>query len=438
MLLAQQVVTAMALAWILWGTLMTLAADALLNTNFSLLPPVNLTIQELDLARILLHWKPNPAQEFRAAELGYHVIVHAPHQSEDDAIKIQDTKIIREVALHLGLSARVCTVLWADGICWHTSQWAFTALEAPPGVPGTAAMNLTCNTVVWEDGDSLPRPSSLHVSLQCSWQVCKEAPTGLQYFLRFRYSTSTQECQSYDKDSLGRNVGCSIPRTLLSPKMRGLLAVRVRGFSPQVAVQPLEQLFALPAIDRVNPPRNLTATVDGHLLSVRWEKPLSAFAPHCFEYEVCVLNLRTGHLQRERLKVPAFVSLTDGASQLSIRVRAAVGTNCRMAGSWGMWSQSIQAGHDELWPPGDWLWVGIAAAICLCLLGFMLFCWMCPLWVKVLPPVPGPKDNVAEFLMAASEEANTPTKVRTCSLETREALNCIQEPGLQDLEDSGL
>lgn len=27
---------------------------------------------------------------------------------------------------------------------------------------------------------------------------------------------------------------------------------------------------------------------------------------------------------------------------------------------------------------------------------------------------------------------------RTCSLETREALNCIQEPGLQGLEDSGL
>lgn len=49
--------------------------------------------------------------------------------------------------------------------------------------------------------------------------------------------------------------------------------------------------------------------------------------------------------QRERLKAPAFVSLTDGASQLSIRVRAAVGTNCRMAGSWGMWSQSIQAGE---------------------------------------------------------------------------------------------
>lgn len=51
------------------------------------------------------------------------------------------------------------------------------------------------------------------------------------------------------------------------------------------------------ALDRVNPPGNLTASVQGHQLAVGWQKPLSAFRSHCFLYEVRVHNPRTGLLQ---------------------------------------------------------------------------------------------------------------------------------------------
>lgn len=49
--------------------------------------------------------------------------------------------------------------------------------------------------------------------------------------------------------------------------------------------------------DQVNPPGNVTAEVDGTRLSVRWEKPVSAFPSHCWDYEVKVYSARKGYVQ---------------------------------------------------------------------------------------------------------------------------------------------
>lgn len=50
-------------------------------------------------------------------------------------------------------------------------------------------------------------------------------------------------------------------------------------------------------LDRVNPPVNVTAETEGLGLSIQWEKPVSAFPIHCFEYEVKIYNTRKNYSQ---------------------------------------------------------------------------------------------------------------------------------------------
>ncbi|XP_055985245.1 interleukin-5 receptor subunit alpha [Sorex fumeus] len=405
-----------------------------LSIKVSLLPPANLTIHVTGLARILLRWAPDPAQE--GAELRYHVRLRVPHlQDDDEEFQIEDTEISHDIPLHQGLTAGVRTVSWASHTSLPASPWVVADLAAPPGAPGTSATNLTCSTAVWVDRDPCPWSPTLCVALQCSWRPGGDGPVGLQYLLQYRYGATTWECHSYEQDALGRNVGCSVPRTHLSPKARGKLAVRVSGSSPQVDIRPWEQLFSLPAIDRVNPPENLTATVDGQRLSVCWKKPLSALPPHCFQYQVRVFSPRTGRVQTERLHATNFTS-TIGASRVSVFVRAAVKGSCRTTWAWGAWSQPVLAGHDELTAPGDWLRVGAAAAAGVCLLLFSACC-LCPLWAKVLPPVPAPKGDVAEFLMAIGGEATAPAGTGAGAQDTGVALSGELEPVIETLDDSG-
>lgn len=62
----------------------------------------------------------------------------------------------------------------------------------------------------------------------------------------------------------------------------------------------------IPNLDQVNPPLNVTADIEGTRLSIQWDKPVSAFPPHCFDYEVKIYNARKGYFQVILQIVPVF------------------------------------------------------------------------------------------------------------------------------------
>lgn len=59
-------------------------------------------------------------------------------------------------------------------------------------------------------------------------------------------------------------------------------------------------------LDRINPPVNVTAEIEGTCLSIQWEKPISAFPVHCFEYEVKIYNTRKNYFQVILQIIPIF------------------------------------------------------------------------------------------------------------------------------------
>lgn len=88
--------------------------------------------------------------------------------------------------------------------------------------------------------------------------------------------------------------------------------------------------------------------IESNSLYIQWEKPLSAFPDHCFNYELKIYNTKNGHIQKEKLIANKFISKIDDVSTYSIQVRAAVSSPCRMPGRWGEWSQPIYVGESLL------------------------------------------------------------------------------------------
>ncbi|XP_060036873.1 interleukin-5 receptor subunit alpha [Erinaceus europaeus] len=394
--------------------------------NYEILPPVNFTITAAGLAQVLLRWEPNPDQEQGGAQLGYHVKIDSPQEADYET---RSTWSRRTAELHRGLRASVRTISWA-GPTLPASAWVTTSLEAPPGLLGSAAVNLTCNT-----NTSAPQPGHLwahSVSLHCSWHSGPDAPQDTQYFLSYRYGARKEECPEYHRDTQGRNVACWFPTTAIRGKGLEPLAVQVTGNSEVAAIRTLDRLFSLPAIDCVNPPVNVTAEVQGPRVSIQWEKPVSFFPARCFRYEVRLCNKRSGSLQTETTDSTSFVSFIASPAVSSVRVRAALSPACRAEGAWGAWSSPIHVGSEVQTPSWDWLPITLTVAGCGGLLATSLICRLCHLWTKLCPPVPAPKSSMKEFLVALNYEKPGPSTVEP------EVVTQVEEPGLDVPGDTRL
>ncbi|XP_021550785.1 interleukin-5 receptor subunit alpha [Neomonachus schauinslandi] len=416
-------IMAPALLILLWAMVIP-RADLLPDKKSLLLPPVNFTIKVTGLAQVLLRWEPNPDQEPKDVELGYHVRINAP-QEDDYETRNTESKCV--TVLHQGFSASVQTIPW-NGDSLLASNWVSAELKAPPGSPGTSIVNLTCTTNTTLNNYNPLRP--YQVSLYCTWLVGRDAPEDTQYFLYYRYGSSTEECQEYRKDTLKRNIACWFPRTFISGRGSDSLAVHANGSSKHATIKPFDQLFALHATDRVNPPVNVTAEIEGTRLSIQWEKPISAFPNHCFEYEVKIYNTRKNYFQTEKMTTNTFISIIDDISKYSVQVRAAVSSVCRQMGFWSEWSQPVYVGNDDQKPSTEWFLIVLMATICFIVLIFTLICKIGHLWTRLFPPVPAPKNSIKDFFLMVSPE-------RTVSSETEiEVISYVEEPGLETLEDS--
>ncbi|XP_011363039.1 interleukin-5 receptor subunit alpha [Pteropus vampyrus] len=294
------------------------------------------------------------------------------------------------------------------------------------GAPGTSAVNLTCtaNTVA----SDRTRSRQYQVSLRCTWLAGEASPEDTRYFLYYRYGSQTEECREYGQDASGRNVAGWFPATSIDGQGRGSLAVRVNGSSSRAAIRPLDRLFALHAIDQVNPPLNVTADIEGSRLSIRWDKPVSAFPTHCFDYEVEIYNARKGYLQVEKMRTQEFTSAVHDISKYSIRVRAAVSSMCRTAGPWSEWTQPVVMGSDEQKAWTEWLLIVLTAAICF-LFVFSLTCRRCRLWATLFPPVPAPKSHIKDFIVTINYEKSGSGDTEV------EVISYVDAPELEVLDD---
>ncbi|NXY21508.1 IL5RA protein, partial [Atrichornis clamosus] len=305
-------------------------------------PPVNFTLTVSALAQVLLHWKPNPAQEHKNYTIRYDVKILSPEPEEYDTKK---THSVRTAPLHDGFSARVRTLLLHRDL-QITSDWVKAKLPPLPGAPETSATNLSCVTHITSSGT---------VSLHCTWLPGQGAPEDTEYFLFYRYETYTGECPSYCKDKWNRNTECRFPRTHIDPEeIDNLIVIHINGSSKHAAIKPFQQLFNQNAIEKVNVPRNITVSLEQNDLLATWEKPISPFQKECFEYEFYLVNLKSGNKQILKISSNSFRLRVDVTSRYSIRIRANHHM-CRARGFWSDWSGITYVGQNKLENSVAWI-----------------------------------------------------------------------------------
>ncbi|KAM9374463.1 LOW QUALITY PROTEIN: interleukin-5 receptor subunit alpha [Phaethornis superciliosus] len=137
---------------------------------------------------------------------------------------------------------------------------------------------------------------------------------------------------------------------------------------------------------KVNVPRNVTVFLEENDLLAPWEKPISPFPKECFEYEFYLFNLKSGN--KQILKIPSndFRLWIDVTSKYSIQIRA----NHHIC-SKGFWSEIIYVGKNAM----------------------LLSSSENPVWSKLFPPIPTPRNKFRD------PSPNNYEKAHTCTTETQ-------------------
>ncbi|NWU20012.1 IL5RA protein, partial [Dyaphorophyia castanea] len=344
-------------------------------------PPVNFTLTVSALAQVLLHWKPNPAQEQNNSTVRYDVKILSPVPEEYDTRRTQS---VRTAALHSGFSARVRTLL-RQGHLWRASGWVGAELPPLPGAAETSVTNVSCVTQV-----TLPGTVSLH----CTWLPGRGAPEDTEYFLFYRYETHTEECHTYLQDRWNRNTEGTFLSTQIRPEeIDNLVIVHINGSSTRAAIKPFQQIFNQNAIEKVNIPRNISISLEQNDLLATWEKPISPFHEECFEYEFYLINLKSGNKQILKVSWNSFQLRVDVSSRYSVRIRANHNHICRARGLWSDWSEIIYVGQNKLENSTAWILTLLCVSTSCTFLLVAIICKTNRIWSKLFPPVPTPSNK---------------------------------------------
>ncbi|XP_039336738.1 interleukin-5 receptor subunit alpha isoform X1 [Mauremys reevesii] len=322
---------------LLWR-MMAFQANLLQAKGIQVLPPVNFTLTVSALAEVLLQWKPNPDQE-KNYTVEYNVEILTP---EREPFETKKTCITRTAVLHNGFSARIRTLLLYNN-SQIESNWVTAKLQAPPGAVETSVTNLSC--VIYTD---INNTASLH----CTWLAGKEAPEDTKYFLFYRYNSYTEECQEYSKDKWERNIGCRFSNTYIKTSEADEVIIHINGSSKYTAIKPFEQLFNPHAIEKVNPPRNVTVSLKQNNLRITWEMPVSSFIKECFEYQLYIYNWKMDYKQILETEFNDFNLSIDDTCRYSVQIRANHQSWCS-EGFWSNWTEPLYIGKNQPRTPVD-------------------------------------------------------------------------------------
>ncbi|XP_074813627.1 interleukin-5 receptor subunit alpha [Natator depressus] len=400
---------------LLW-TMMAFQANLLQAKGIQVLPPVNFTLTVSALAEVLLQWKPNPDQEEKNYTIRYDVEIMTPEREVYDTKKTCSTRM---AVLHNGFSARIRTLLLYTN-SQIKSNWVTAKLQAPPGAVETSVTNLSC--VIYT---AINNTASLH----CAWIAGKVAPEDTKYFLFYRYNNYTEECQEYSKDKWERNIGCRFSNTYIkTSETDEVIVIHINGSSNGTAIKPFEQIFNQNAIQKVNPPRNVTMSLKQNNLLVKWEMPASSFLKECFKYELNIYNWKMAYKQILETELNSFSLRIDDTCRYSIQIRANHQSWCT-EGFWSDWTEPRYIGKNQPRTPVDsktyTVLIALIVSICSMALLIAIICRKYHVWSRLFPPIPTPQNSLKNMFLNKSYQ-----RARTYTSETEtEVGSCFEDLG---------
>lgn len=268
------------------------------------------------------------------------------------------------------------------------SHWRLSFVNA--GVAGSGAENLTCEI----------RAARF---LSCAWWAGPAAPTDVRYSLRILNSTGhdVARCSAHTDPVDAVTTGCIADDLSLLESKAYLV---VTGRSRAGPVRFLDAVVSTKALERLGPPRDVTASCNSSHCTFTWAPP-TTWAPRTaqdFQFEVQWQSAEPGSTPRKVLVVEETrLTFPSPAPHRGHWVRVRAG-DTRLK-HWGEWSTAHPLEAEDTLVPGALVYAVTACAVLLCTLALGVTCRRFEVMHRLFPPIPGIRDKVSDDLRVNPE-----------------------------------
>lgn len=273
------------------------------------------------------------------------------------------------------------------------SPWVETSLP-PKGIPGTAAVDLSC---VWHNLEYMA----------CTWRSGENASSDTNYTLFYWFDglENPKKCSNSSVDQ--RIFECIFKLTF--PKVTSTypaLSILIRDDSEEI--RPVCASKNPTTLVKPATPRQLTLSKTNDKIDVKWSES-ETFPKSCLHYEVKYFNgdLDTGQIIQSEINSVSIPGI-DADSKYTIKVRAKPKRECYSSDFYSDWSEEKSIGKKRDSTTSFVLIITIPLIVAVSTI--ILLVYLKRLKILILPPIPDPREILKRMFGEQNEDLQSSAK----------------------------
>ncbi|XP_064014966.1 interleukin-13 receptor subunit alpha-1 [Pogoniulus pusillus] len=356
-----------------------------------LLPPSNLSYSFVQICTLNWTWNP-PENVSSGCDLEYSSEVVIDEVLQDSRAWSKSRFRLTETCLNEEMRFKVRSECKQDNST-QPSRWLEASL-LPKGVPGSAAVNLSC---VWHNLESMA----------CTWRAGENASRDTSYTLHYWFDglDSSHKCSNH---SVHQGIsGCIFP--LSFPNVtRSYPAVRLLLRADSEAIRPVCASANPTTLVKPATPEQLTLSKVKDDIYVEWSES-ETFPDNCLVYEVKYhtgdsASARIIQVESNSLSVPS----VDPKSKYTFKVRANPKPECYSSHLYSDWSQEESIGEELGSAFHSVLLITIPLLVAVSTI--ILLVYLKRLKILILPPIPEPREILKHMFGEQNEDSQSSAK----------------------------
>uniref|UniRef100_A0A8D2QRA7 Interleukin 13 receptor subunit alpha 1 n=1 Tax=Zosterops lateralis melanops TaxID=1220523 RepID=A0A8D2QRA7_ZOSLA len=271
------------------------------------------------------------------------------------------------------------------------SSWVETSL-LPKGIPGTAAVDLSC---VWHNLEYMA----------CTWRPGKNASSDTNYTL-FYWFDGLENPEKCSNSSVDQGIFECIFNLTFPKVTRNYPAIRILIRGDSEDIMPVCASKNPTTLVKPGTPRQLTLSKTNDVIDVKWNES-ETFPENCLRYEVHKYsNGNLENIPSEVNSVP--VAGTDANSKYTFKVRAKPKWECYNSNFYSDWSEEKSIGEKK--DSTIYVVLIITIPLIVAVSTIILLVYLKRLKILILPPIPDPREILKRMFGEQNEDSQSSAK----------------------------
>ncbi|XP_064319050.1 interleukin-13 receptor subunit alpha-1 [Phalacrocorax carbo] len=354
-------------------------------------PPSNLHYSLIQICTLNWTWNP-PENVSSGCDLKYSSDIKIDNVTQDKREWSKSRFRVTDMFLNREMSFGVRSECEYNATSSY-SKWVETTL-LPKGIPGTAAVDLSC---IWHNLEYMA----------CTWYAGENASSVTNYTLFYWFDglKNSEKCSNYSVH--GRTFRCTF--NLSFPKGTSTyppISILVRDGSEEI--RPLCTSKNPTTLVKPATPRRVTLSKTNGEIRVEWSGP-DTFPEKCLFYEVeyhngDLHNTQTIQVEKNYTSIPSI----DPNSKYIFKVRAKPKPDCYSSELCSDWSEEKSIG--EKTDSTFYFVLIITIPLIVAVSTIILLVYLKRLKILILPPIPDPREILKRMFGEQNEDSQSCAK----------------------------